>query len=76
VLRQGIFLVGIGLAIGLGISLGVTRFLGSLLFQIGSFDPITFGGVCLVLAGVAGMACYLPSRRATNVDPLIALRHE
>jgi putative ABC transport system permease protein len=57
-------------------SFGVTRFLGSLLFQISSFDPVTFGGVCLLLAGVAGLACYLPSRRATTVDPLIALRHE
>jgi predicted permease len=75
-LRQGLLLVGIGLAIGLALSFGVTRFLGSLLFQISSFDPITIGGVCLLLAGVAGIACYLPSRRATTVDPLIALRYE
>ncbi|HUK31599.1 MAG TPA: ABC transporter permease [Candidatus Acidoferrum sp.] len=75
-LRQGLLLVGIGLAIGLAMSFGVTRFLGSLLFQIGSFDPITVGGICLLLASVAAIASYLPSRRATTVDPLIALRHE
>jgi ABC-type antimicrobial peptide transport system permease subunit len=76
VLRQGIVLVGIGLLIGIGVSLGAAQFLRGLFFQISSFDPVTFGGVCFLLAGVAAIACYLPSRRATRVDPLIALRHD
>jgi putative ABC transport system permease protein len=76
VLRQGIVLVGIGLLIGIGVSLGAAQLLRGLFFQISSFDPVTFGGVCFLLAGVAAIACYLPSRRATRVDPLIALRHD
>jgi predicted permease len=76
VLRQGLTLVAIGLAIGLAFSFAATRFLSSLLFQISSIDPVTFGGVSLLLISVAAFACYLPARRATQVDPLIALRHE
>jgi predicted permease len=76
VLRQGLTLVAIGLAIGLAFSFAATRFLSSLLFQISSVDPTTFGGVSLLLISVAAFACYLPARRATQVDPLIALRHE
>ena len=76
VLRQGLTLVAIGLAIGLTFSFAATRFLSSLLFQISSIDPITFGGVSILLISVAAFACYLPARRATRVDPLIALRHE
>lgn len=76
VLRQGLTLVAIGLAIGLSFSFAATRFLSSLLFQISSIDPITFAGVSLLLISVAAFACYLPARRATQVDPLIALRHE
>jgi predicted permease len=75
-LRQGLGLAGIGLLIGLAASWGLTRFLGGLLFQIRAVDPIAFIGVTLLLAFVAAMACYLPSRRATQVDPLVALRHE
>jgi ABC-type antimicrobial peptide transport system permease subunit len=76
VLRQGLTLVAIGLAIGLSFSFAATRFLSSLLFQISSIDPITFAGVSILLISVAAFACYLPARRATQVDPLIALRHE
>jgi len=76
VLRQGLTLVAIGLAIGLAFSFAATRFLSSLLFQISSVDPTTFAGVSLLLISVAAFACYLPARRATQVDPLIALRHE
>ncbi|MGA7785570.1 MAG: ABC transporter permease [Candidatus Acidiferrales bacterium] len=75
-LRQGLGLAGIGLLIGLAASWGLTRFLGGLLFQIKAVDPFAFIGVTLLLAFVAAMACYLPSRRATQVDPLVALRHE
>jgi predicted permease len=76
VLRQGLTLVGIGLVIGLAFSFGTTRFLKSLLFQISSVDILTFAGVSFVLIAVAALACYFPARRATRVDPLIALRHE
>jgi putative ABC transport system permease protein len=76
VLRQGLTLVAIGLAIGLAFSFAATRFLSSLLYQISSIDPATFAGVSLLLVAVAAIACYLPARRATQVDPLIALRHE
>jgi predicted permease len=76
VLRQGLTLVAIGLAIGLALSFAATRFLSSLLYQISSIDPATFAGVSLLLVAVAAIACYLPARRATQVDPLIALRHE
>jgi predicted permease len=76
VLRQGLTFVAIGLGIGLAFSFAATRFLSSLLYQISSIDPATFGGVSLMLVAVAAIACYLPARRATQVDPLIALRHE
>jgi putative ABC transport system permease protein len=76
ILRQGLALVFIGLAIGLTFSFAATRFLKSLLFQISSIDPVTFGGVSLLLIAVAAFACFVPARRATQVDPLIALRHE
>jgi hypothetical protein len=76
VMRQGLVLVGIGLAAGLALSFGVTRFMRSLLFQIGAADPVTFGAVSLLLIAVALVACYVPARRATRVDPLAALREE
>lgn len=76
VLGQGLMLVGIGLVVGLGMSMALTRFMRNLLFQIGVVDPVTFISVSAVLVGVAMIACYIPARRATKVDPLIALRYE
>ena len=74
--RQGLALTLAGVAIGLGIAAGVARYLGSLLFGVRPIDPLTFGAVSLLLGSVAFLACYIPARRATRVDPLVALRYE
>ena len=76
VVRQGMRLVLQGLALGLLGAAALTRYLGALLFQVRPIDPMTFGAVALVLAGVALAACYIPARRATSADPLQALRYE
>lgn len=76
VLGQGMVLVLIGVAIGLAISVAVTRLMASLLFGVTATDPITFVIVALVLTLVALLANYIPARKATGVDPLIALRYE
>jgi putative ABC transport system permease protein len=76
VVRQGMTLVAIGLAIGLLGAFALTRVLSSLLFEITPKDPTTFIAVAIALPLVALVACYLPARRATMVDPLIALRYE
>jgi macrolide transport system ATP-binding/permease protein len=76
IIGQGIFLISIGAGLGLALALAATRVLQSLLFGVSATDPLTFGSVVLVLVGVALLACYLPARRATKVDPLVALRYE
>lgn len=76
ILGQGMRLAGVGVVLGLGTALGLTRLMSSLLFGIGSTDPWTFTGVAILLLVVAAAACYLPARRAMNVDPMIALRQE
>ncbi len=65
-----------GRAVGLAAALGLGRLIANLLFGIPPSDPATFGAVVLLLSAVALLACYIPARRATLVDPLIALRHE
>jgi len=76
VLGQGTRLTLLGLALGIAAALGITRLLASLLFGISATDPLTFAGVAALLAFVALLACFIPARRATRVDPIVALRYE
>jgi ABC-type antimicrobial peptide transport system permease subunit len=76
VLRQGIALVIVGIVIGLFGAFLVTRVLSSFLLNVGTSDPLTFAAVSVLLVFVALLACYIPARRATKVDPLIALKYE
>jgi predicted lysophospholipase L1 biosynthesis ABC-type transport system permease subunit len=73
---QGARLAGLGIAIGIAAALGVTRMMSSFLYEVRPADPATFAAVCVILLSVAALACYLPARRATRVDPLVALRHD
>ncbi|MBI3678904.1 MAG: ABC transporter permease, partial [Acidobacteria bacterium] len=73
---QGARLAAIGLVLGLGVAFGLTRLLGRLLFGVGATDPVSFAAVALLLGAVALLASYIPARRATRVDPVIALRYE
>jgi putative ABC transport system permease protein len=76
IVGQGFKLVLLGLVLGLVVALALTRVIASLLFGVTAYDPLTFIAVAVVLAGVALLACYIPARRATRLDPLHALRYE
>lgn len=76
VIGQGLLLTAIGLVAGIGGAFGVTRLMSTMLYEISTTDPATFIVIPLILASVALLACYIPARRATKVDPMVALRYE
>jgi putative ABC transport system permease protein len=76
VVKQGMRLAIVGLVLGLVVAFAAMRVLSSLLFGVNAHDPLIFGGVTLILATAAILACYIPARRAAHVDPLVALRYE
>jgi ABC-type lipoprotein release transport system permease subunit len=76
VLGDGARMILVGIGIGVVAALGLTRLMSSMLFDVSPTDPLTFAGVAMVLCTIALLACYVPARRATKVDPVVALRHE
>jgi putative ABC transport system permease protein len=76
ILRQGAVIVAVGLVLGIVLALGMARLVGNFLSGVSPFDPLTYVSVSLSLALVALLASYIPARRATRVDPMVALRYE
>lgn len=76
VLRRGVLQALVGVVAGLAAAAGLTRYLSTMLYGLTPLDAGTYAAVALVFIGVAGLACYIPARRATKVDPLVALRCE
>jgi len=74
--RQGAVLITLGLLTGLAAAFAIGRLLGDFLVGVTSYDPITYIGVSVLLAGIALLASYVPARQGTQVDPMVALRHE
>ena len=73
-LRHGLSLTATGIVLGIGVALVLTRVMSAFLFGVGPMDPMTYAAVSGVLAAVALLATYLPARRASRVDPIVALR--
>jgi putative ABC transport system permease protein len=76
VLSRGVVLTCLGMVIGLPVAFALAKLLASILFGVRATDAGIFGGVSLLLAGIALAACYIPARRAMRVDPMVALRYE
>jgi predicted permease len=76
VLREGMRTTLVGVGVGIVAAIGLTRLITQMIYGVGANDPLTFGGVTILLVAVALLACYIPARRAMRVDPIIALRYE
>jgi ABC-type antimicrobial peptide transport system permease subunit len=76
VLRQGLILVLVGVFVGIALAFATTRFMSSMLYGVSPLDPAALGGSALLAGILTFVACYIPARRATKVDPMVALRYE
>jgi putative ABC transport system permease protein len=76
ILQQGAVIVAAGLALGILLAMVMARLVGNFLTGVSPFDPLTYACVSVALTVVAMLACYIPARRATRVDPMVALRYE
>jgi ABC-type antimicrobial peptide transport system permease subunit len=76
ILRHGVVMVGVGVLAGIIFAIAIARLVGNFIVGVSPYDPLTYLGVSALLGLVALLACYIPARRATRVDPMIALRYE
>ena len=76
VLRSALYMALLGIAIGAAVAFAVTRLMRELLFEVSAGDPVTFAAVAVLLVTVTMFASYVPARRATKIDPMVALRYE